>query len=1091
MKRLPTLLLLGLFVFTGLQAQEAPLWMRYPAISPDGNSIVFSYKGDLWKVDAKGGTAIPLTLHEAHDYMPVWSRDGKTIAFASNRYGDFDVFTMPAAGGQPTRLTFYSSDDYPSDFSANDSEVIFSSMRIDAAENQQFPSGVLPELYAVPINGGRVRQVLSIPAEYARYNDKGNMLVFQDKKGYEDPWRKHHKSAVARDIWVYEPVTKIFSKVTDFEGEDREPVFSKDGKTIYYLSEEKGTFNVFSMEARNPKEKKQLTKMDKHPIRFLTIANDNTLCFHFNGEIYTMKPNGSPQKVKISIHADNRYNDTKILPIGNISEFDVSPNGKELVYVFRGEVFVSSVEGGITKRITNTPEQERTASFSPDGRSILYTSERNGSWNLYQSKLQRTEDKYFYNSTLLKEEPLLESSTETFQPAYSPDGKEVAFLEERTELKVINLASKSIRTILKKDHNYSYSDGDQYYEWSPDSKWFLVNFLQPNQWIGEVGLIKADGTAEVVNLTRSGYSDGNGRWMMDGKMMIWFSNRDGMRNHASWGSQMDVYAMFFTQDAFDRFRLTKEEYEFLKEQEKEKDKDKNKDDKKEENEDKDKKDKDDKKDDKDEKDKPIEPIKIDLTNIFDRKARLTIHSAGLGGAVLDKDGEKLYYLAAFEKGFDLWETDLRTKETKIFQKLSAPNVALAIDKKGENLFLMSMGKIQKISIKDGKKTPIVMKGEMELNEVAERAYLFEHIWRQVVKKFYRVDLHGVDWNFYKEEYRRFLPHINNNYDFAEMSSELLGELNASHTGCRYRSGSAGADNTASLGIYIDYAVTGKGIKIAEIIKGSPLQKASSKIKAGTIIEKIDGEDIGENINYWPMLNRKAGQYMLLSLYDPASGARWDETVKPISRGEEMQLRYKSWVERCRQLTDKYSGGKIGYVHVAGMNNESFKTVYEEALGLNYDKEALIVDTRFNGGGWLHDDLATFLSGEVYLKIRPRGQNLGTEPMFKWSRPSSVLMSEGNYSDAHMFPYTYKALNIGKLVGMPVAGTATAVWWETMQNGMVFGIPQVGMVTNDGKYLENTQLEPDIKVMNEYPEVLKGEDPQIEAAVKDLLQQIKK
>ena len=1004
--------------------------------------------------------------------MPVWSHDSKTIAFASDRYGDFDIYTIPATGGQPTRLTFYSSDDYPSAFSANDSEVIFSSLRIDAAENQQFPSGRMPELYAVPAKGGRVRQVLTIPAEYASYNAKGDMLVFQDKKGYEDPWRKHHVSSVTRDIWVYQTSSKIFSKVTDFEGEDREPVFSKDGKTIYYLSEEKGTFNIFSVDVRNPKEKKQLTKMDKHPIRFLTIADNGSLCFHYNGEIYTMGPNEKPQKVKISIHADNRNNDIKILPVTTATEFDVSPNGKEIVYIFRGEVFVSSVEGSITKRITNTPEQERNVSFSPDGRSVLYAGERKGSWNLYQSTIKRPEDKYFFNSTLLTETAILESAAETFQPAYSPDGKEVAFLEERTALKVINLETKAIRTIIKREGNYSYSDGDQYYQWSPDGKWFLADVLQKNQWIGEIGLIKADGTGEVINLSRSGYSEGNGKWMMDGKMLIWFSDRDGMKSHASWGSEMDVYAMFLTKDAYDKYRLSKEEYALLKEQEKE--------------------DKKDKKSEKDSTDKDstaskkIDPIVIEMDGIYDRKARLTIHSSKLSDAVVDKEGEKLYYMASFEKGFDLWETNLRTKETKIVQKLSGPGGSLVMDKKGENLFILSASSIQKISLKDNKKTPVAIKGEMELNESAEREYLFEHIWRQVVKKFYRIDLHGVDWDFYKKEYQRFLPHINNNYDFAEMGSELLGELNASHTGCRYRNGSAGDDNTASLGIFIDYNVTGRGIKIAEILKGSPLETADSKIKAGTIIEKIDGIEIEENMNYWTLFNRKAGQYMLLSLYDAKSGERWEETVKPISRGQEMQLRYKNWVERCRSLTEKYSGGKIGYVHVTGMDNESFKNVYEEALGRHYDKEALIVDTRFNGGGWLHDDLATFLSGNVYLKIQPRDQQLGTEPMFKWSRPSVVLMSEGNYSDAHMFPYTYKALNIGQLVGMPVPGTATAVWWETMQNGMVFGIPQVGMVTNDGKYLENTQLEPDIKVANEYLQVMKGEDQQLEAAVKALL-----
>jgi C-terminal processing protease CtpA/Prc len=271
---------------------------------------------------------------------------------------------------------------------------------------------------------------------------------------------------------------------------------------------------------------------------------------------------------------------------------------------------------------------------------------------------------------------------------------------------------------------------------------------------------------------------------------------------------------------------------------------------------------------------------------------------------------------------------------------------------------------------------------------------------------------------------------------------------------------------------------------------SPVVKKGSKIKPGTIIEKIDGQAITTSTNHYQLLNRKTGKYTLLSLFDPSNGERWEETVKPISLGTEGQLRYQRWVKNCREIVEKASGGTVGYVHVRGMNDGSYRTVYEDVLGKNHGKDALIVDTRFNGGGWLHDDLATFLDGKNYMTFMPRGQDLGNEPQFKWSKPSIVVMGESNYSDAHMFPYTYRALGIGKLLGMPVPGTGTAVWWETLQNGMVFGIPQVGMVGSDGKYLENSQLEPDIKVMNSPEKVSKGQDQQLEEAVKELLKTIK-
>ncbi len=1062
-----------------------PLWLRYPAISPDGQTIIFAYQGDIYQVDAKGGAARPLTLHEAYDYSPTWSPDGKTIAFSSTRYGNSDVYVMPANGGKATRLTFHSSGDGVTGFTHDGKQVLFASSRLDEATNQQFPSGVLPELYQVPVGGGRVTQVLTTPALDACFSKDGQTLVFHDRKGYEDSFRKHHTSSVTRDIWAYNMGTHEYTQLTQFEGEDRNPVFSPDQKSIYYLSEEKGDFNVFKMALGGDGSSKQISFLKHHPVRYLSVSANGLLCFSYNGELYTMREGASPQKVAVEIVADARYNDTQIKPVDKASEMALSPNGKEIAFIHRGEVFVTSIKGGTSKRITNTPEQERNISFSPDGRSLLYSSERNGSWNIYESTIPRDKEKYFFTATLIDEKALLETDKETFQPAYSPDGKEVAFLEERTTLKVINLATKQVREIMSGDKNYSYTDGDQHYDWSPDGKWFLVEFNQDKQWISQAGLVSAEGGKEPINLTQSGYNNGGPQWMMNGEMMIWFSDRDGMKNDASWGGEFDVYGMFFTQEAYDKFTLDEEAYELLQEEKEEEEKEE--DDKKDDKKSSDKKDRKDKKESKDEEDKKVEPIVIELDGIEDRKVRLTVHSSRLRDAVLSKDGQTLYYLARYEKGADLWSTNLRTRETKILTKLGAKSVGdLLVDKDDKHLFVLADGKIAKIDKESGKREGVSLNSEMVLNEALEREYLFEHIWRQVQKKFYKIDLHEIDWDFYKTEYARFLPHINNNYDFANMLSEMLGELNASHTGARYWKPDDKGDKTAALGLFYDHSHTGKGLKIVEVMDKSPVVKSDSKIKAGVIIEQIDGQVIEPDVNHHALLNRKADKNTLLSLYDPATGKRWEETVKPISLGKERELRYQRWVDNCRAIVEKASGGKVGYVHVRGMNDRSYRTVYEEVLGKNHGKDALIVDTRFNGGGWLHDDLATFLDGKKYITFMPREQELGSEPHFKWSKPSIVVMSESNYSDAHMFPYTYRALGIGKLVGMPVPGTGTAVWWERLQNGMVFGIPQVGMIDVDGDYLENKQLEPDYKVPNDPGKVIKGIDQQLEEAVKVLL-----
>jgi len=563
-----------MLVFGALFAQN-PLWMRYPAISPDGTAIVFSYKGDLYKVSAGGGQAVALTVHEGHDFKPVWSNNGRQIAYASHRYGNYDIFVIPADGGEARQVTFHSANDYPADFTADNQRVVFSSARKDKASNRQFPSGILPELYNVPVSGGRVKQVLTTPAKLAHFSKDGSMMLYHDQKGYEDPFRKHHTSSVTRDIWVYRPETDTFSMLTGFAGEDRNPVFAPDQKHIFYLSEESGDFNVHKMHVETAPENSQITAFENHPVRNLTISGNGTLCFSWHGEIYTMQEgDAAPEKVQVRILSGERYNAREILPVQKgATEMAVSPDGKQVAYIFRGEVFVSAVDGDFTKRITNTPEQERNVSFGHEGKTLLYAGEREESWNIYETTLAGEAENYFFNATLLEEQPVVKTDKETFQPAYSPDGEEIAFLEERTTLKVLNRKSGKMRVIMPGDKSYSYSDGDQHYQWSPDGRWFLVNFYPPGQWSYDVGLVKADGSGDVRNMTMSGYSDNHPLWMLEGEMMIWFSDRHGMRAHGSWGSESDVYGMFFTRSAWDEFNLSEDAFQLKEAQEKEAQKD--------------------------------------------------------------------------------------------------------------------------------------------------------------------------------------------------------------------------------------------------------------------------------------------------------------------------------------------------------------------------------------------------------------------------------------------------------------------------------------------------------------------------------------
>lgn len=1084
---------LALSSLTMSAQSNSPKWLRNVAISPDGGTIAFTYKGDVFTVPSTGGEARQLTTSPYYDSTPIWSPDGSEIAFSSNRLGSDDIYVIPANGGTARRITTHSGAETPLAFLPGN-KLIFSSAIMPGQYTAQAPFGAQTYVVDLNVDEPRPELYLSLPMLSASVRPDGSLL-YQDKKGYENIWRKHERSSATGDVWLVTPQQK-FERQTTFNGHDINPVWA-DGDNYYYLSEfADDNLNIYAASTANPSNPKQLTHYKQYPVRSLSASDGGkVLAYSYDGEIYTLRPGGEPQKVDVSITADD-FDADVVKYFSGSGATTIAPNAQadELAFVIRGDVYATSVKYPTTVRITNTPGQERVVDVAPDGKSVVYDSERDGIWGLYVSKIKNPEEKKLAYATEFVEEPLYICQTSAQQPVYSPDGKKVAFLEDRTTLRVIDVATKKVTTALDGKYNYSYTDGDITFCWSPDSKWLLVDYIGDGGWNNsDIALVAADGS-EVVDLTESGYSDSNPKWALGGKAITYSTGRYGMKSHGSWGNQSDIMLMVLDDQAWDDFNMTEEEVALKEQAEKDKkekekaeaDKDtKNKSKKKGKTTSKSKKG-----DKKDVTPAPESPkTKFDIANRRYRTVRLTANSAFVGNYFLNKKGDKLYYLASpTEGGASLYCRDLKKGSTKVLAQ--GVNGGFVPDAKGENLFVLSGRGISKLSLSDGKSTPVEFKAPYNRHPSLERAYIYDHMLHQVKNKFYDANLHGLDWDSIGSHYRRFLPHINNNRDFAILMSEVLGELNASHTGASTSSyAPVSMMGTAFLGAYFDPTHDGDGLLISEILPRGPMSVKKAGLKVGDIITEIDGEPIKAGKDYYPLLEGKGGRNVTLTV-KRADGTAHTAVIKAASSAG--SLLYDRWVAHNEHLVDSLSGGRLAYVHVQGMNSPSFRTVYDRLLGHYRNTEAAIVDTRWNGGGWLHNDIAQLLSGKEYVRFTPRGRYIGSEPFSQWTKPSVMLVNESNYSDAHGTPFVYQTLGIGPVIGAPVPGTMTAVWWETqIDPSLVFGIPQVTSQDMNGQVLENHQLTPDVLIYNLPDQVIAGQDAQLEGAVRHLLEQLDK
>lgn len=1050
--------LLMALAFAGCASAATPLWLRDIKISPSGAKIAFTYKGDIYIVPAAGGTATRLTATpDDIESSPIWSPDEATLAFASDHHGSTDIFTVNADGSGLRRVTSHSSAERPEAFSPDGKLIYFSAAIQDPAASASFPSGRLTELYTVPVSGGAVKQVLATPAVNISFDPDGKYFVYQDVKGLENTWRKHHTSSVTRDIWKYDLATGRHTQLISHPGEDLWPVVN--ATSLMFISERNGgSANVYAVALDNPAATPMpLTDFKEHPVRFLSQGADGTLAFGYDGEIYTLANAGNgtpaaPQKVNITI-SDADYQAPDFVRFSSGARDAIaSPDGKLVAFTHRGDVFVTSVEYNTTKQITETPQAESSPSWSDGGRTLCFVSDRDGHKDIYKVEMTRKDDPDMAHATSLKTERLLpaKKGIERSRAMTNPDGSKLAFIQNRNELMLLDLTSKKVTKLASGELNPERDDAMQF-SWSPDGNWIVFTCVPHHHSpYYDIALVNADGkTPEISYITETGYFEESPRFTPDGQAVTWLTERYGMRNQASWGTQYDVMTAYLNRAARDKAALSEEELALFNK--------------------------------KDEKKDSLTIVERD--GLQDRIKRLTPYSSSLADAVISPDGDKLYYLSKVEKGYDLWKRDLRKGDISLVNKLGAGAAQFQVV--GKDLFILSPSTMKKMAFSGEKMKNISYSGRHKIDRAAERDYMFEYVRTEESQRFYTTTMHGVKWDALVDHYRKFLPHINNNASFSEMLSEILGELNVSHTGSGYRSGRGAEESSANLGLIYDMTYDGDGWKVAEVVVGGPFDRADAIVAPGDVITEVNGVKINADTDFSSMLNGLVGKPTLVKV----NGDR-EQVVKPISSGAMGSLLYHRWVKRNAAAVDSLSNGRLGYVHIQSMADPSFRTVYADVLGKYNDRDGIVIDTRWNGGGRMHEDIEVLFSGEQYLTQKVRGQKTATMPSRRWNKPSIMLICEANYSNAHGTPWVYKHRGLGKLVGMPVPGTMTSVNWVDLQDSsMYFGIPVIGYELPDGSYLENTQLEPDVRVANTPERLAAGIDDQLRAAVSELLNDI--
>lgn len=1059
---------LSLLFLPQLMAQDI-FFTESPTISPDGQTVVFSYDGDLWIQSAESQQATRLTGMKGNESFARISPDGKWVAFSASQYGNPDVFLMPMAGGEIKRLTWHSGADLVSTWSWNSKEIYFTSSRY----NRQ-------STYSVNIDGGTPKRLVG------HYFNQMHNLAVHPKSGayyFNESWessnqvhRKRYKGAYNPDIKSYDPKRGTYKQLTDYEGKDFWPMFDKKG-TLYFLSDENtGEYNLFTMSSNG--KKKALTKFESSIKRPQVSANGEKVVFERDYQlfIYDTK-SGKTKALKTSLAENVTLAQSQSFQVsGNVSAFDVSQDKKKLAFVSRGELFVSDIKGKFVRHIpTQSLGRVMEIYWLNDDRTLLFNQTVNGYQNWFTIRPDRAGSEKAITSDM-QNNRLLSLNHERTQGVY---------FSGREEVRMLDLESLTSTPLLKEELWGFYNDRPRF---SPDDRYLA--FTAYRNFEREIFVYDLE-EKKKHNLTQTGVSEAAPFWSPDGKY-IFFQASLTQPNYPFGADEESIYRLPLTrmeapfrQAEWEKLFEEEENKEDKKEEAKDKDKDK----------DTEKEEKSDNKDKEKKSDKDKVKVEIDFNDPMDRIERISPRVGSQQGVYVVQAKKKtmVFYVSNHDEGkFQLWKTtyeDFEESKTEVVKGVTRP-FGLEMIKVKDSYYAMYGGNVHSFNPAAGKMDQIKLSHRFQRQLQSEFEQMFYELWANLEENFYNESFHGENWQGIRDRYATFLPHLTSRNDLRVLITDMLGELNSSHLGF----GTFGREE----GVFYNGSSAETGILfkndqpfvVDRIVAKSRADVAGKDIKAGDRLVAVQGQRIVEGSNretYFNFPNRP-DEITLVFERDGKEHTVYCHTQPTFALTQQL---YDEWQAENQAYVDKKTNKRVAYIHMKNMGGGELGSFQRQIVREFHQRDALILDLRWNTGGNVHDRVLNALSRKPYLNWKYREGELAPQPNFSPSgKPIILLTNEQSLSDAEMTAQGFKALGLGKIVGMETYRWIIFTSGKGLVDGSFYRLPAWGCYSLDGKNLEKTGVSPDIEVPETFEDRLKGRQPQLDRAIEEIMRELK-